>query len=257
MQQYSVFTNEYDADIGKLLSRRLAGRESGIELTKSSDYSVTVSVSSEAALDALSAAVCELMLEDLRYFEIAAMVNRLPFSLDEKRRILPAAVRIEDSSETASENSARAVEELREYFSDNFRLNLEGYIRFRLPGEVEKWSVMVDAAAEELLLGEECADLIHLLGLFTTVEPPRTGGVAVLLNPDGSCTITDADSAHCSLASPHFRIDCAPNSNEGVISILTGLSPSAITLYDFSFGRSEKLRAAIETLFAPRLDQDE
>lgn len=67
----------------------------------------------------------------------------------------------------------------------------------------------------------EYNELLEILGLFSDVRPTDGTDVLVILQPDGSCTVTDGDK---------LRIDCAPNSNEGVLSMLTGMAPSHITL---------------------------
>ena len=105
----------------------------------------------------------------------------------------------------------------------------------------------VDIAAEEFLLIEEYNELLQILGLFSDVRPTDGTDVLVILQPDGSCTVTDGDK---------LRIDCAPNSNEGVLSMLTGMAPSHITLFDFSNGACDKLCRAICLLFGTHVEKD-
>ena len=94
---------------------------------------------------------------------------------------------------------------------------------------------------------EEYNELLEILGLFSDVRPTDGTDVLVILQPDGSCTVTDGDK---------LRIDCAPNSNEGVLSMLTGMAPSHITLFDFSNGACDKLCRAICLLFGTHVEKD-
>lgn len=249
MRLFSVATNEYDADIEKLLSRRLIRHGLGSLPVESGDggKTLTFGVENEDELRALSAALAELMLIDLRYFEIAGLVDRLPFALEDKKRILPKALEFSG----VQSDCGNAADAIFDYFHEYSLLNLAGYLRFRLRDVLENWSVCVDAAAEEQLLSEEFEALTSLLGLFGATQTEASGDVSVILNPDGSCTIRGSQGKN----KEGFRIDCAPDSNEGVLNILSGLTPERILLYDFSFGRCDKLRAGIELLFGARITE--
>ncbi|MBR6006731.1 MAG: hypothetical protein IK064_03805, partial [Clostridia bacterium] len=171
MQLYSIVTNEYDADLEKLLKRRLARQNMGaLPIVSDGRHSaLTLGIDTDEELCGLSAALSELMLIDLRHFEIADMVEKLPFPLREKQRILKRALR--SALPAAEQTLTRAAEDIRRFLQESELLILEGYLRFRLQDELESWSVCVDAAAEELLLEEEYEQLTTLLGLFSALEP--------------------------------------------------------------------------------------
>ena len=252
MQLYSIVTNEYDADLEKLLKRRLARQNMGaLPIVSDGRHSaLTLGIDTGEELRGLSAALSELMLIDLRHFEIADMVGKLPFPLREKQRILKRALR--SALPAAEQTLTRAAEDIRQFLQESELLILEGYLRFRLQEELESWSICVDAAAEELLLEEEYEQLTTLLGLFSALEPGQSGEVLVALNPDGSCTLTGKKEN-----GGEFRIDCAPGSNEGVLDLLSGMAPKRILLYDFSFGKCDKLRNGIELMFGGRVEREE
>ena len=248
MQLYSIGTNEYDCDIEKLIRRRLEKQgAAAIPIAHSGDLEpgrfVTLGVESEAELRALSAALAELMLLDMRYFEIAALVEKLAVPLKDKQRILSCALRFT----IPAADIEKASEGILFYLGESHLLILEGYIRFRLQDAAENWSVLVDAAVEEAMLEEEWSELTNLLGLFSLFHPCEAETIAVILNPDGSCTLSKVlnDGGEA----PGFRIDCAPDHAESVLSMLLGMRPERIELYDFSFGRAEKLRSCIERVF--------
>ncbi len=249
MRLITVLTNEFEVSIKPLIERRLAALGSSaipVRQNGADGRSVTVGIGDPSELSALASALSEVMLLDLRHFIIADMVEQLPFSLREKERILIRA--LENTEEY--EGIEKASEELAAFLRENDRLIFEGYLRFRLRSETESWSVVVDAVAEQQLICDEFAELTECLGLFpAALSGCGTREVTVILNPDGSCTLCGPKEN-----SGEFRIDCAPGNDEGVLSLLRGLSPGKLTIYDLSFGRCGELRRGIEQLFGGRLD---
>lgn len=229
--------------IRSLLARRMRLCGLGhVEISCRSESRLMLNIADDNELRLFARALSELMLVDLRYFEFARMVDMLPFSVDEKKKILPCALG------SAPESDPNMISErVFDYLCDNSLLNLNGFLRFRLQDVIESWQVSVDIAAEEFLLIEEYNELLQILGLFSDVRPTDGTDVLVILQPDGSCTVTDGDK---------LRIDCAPNSNEGVLSMLTGMAPSHITLFDFSNGMCDKLCRAICLLFGTHVEKD-
>ena len=229
--------------IRALLARRMRLCGLGhVEISCRSESRLMLNIADDDELRLFARALSELMLVDLRYFEFARMVDMLPFSVDEKKKILPCALG------SAPESDPNMISErVFDYLCDNSLLNLNGFLRFRLQDVIESWQVSVDIAAEEFLLIEEYNELLQILGLFSDVRPTDGTDVLVILQPDGSCTVTDGDK---------LRIDCAPNSNEGVLSMLTGMAPSHITLFDFSNGACDKLCRAICLLFGTHVEKD-
>ena len=217
--------------IRALLARRMRLCGLGhVEISCRSESRLMLNIADVDELRLFSRALSELMLVDLRYFEFARMVDMLPFSVDEKKKILPCALG------SAPESDPNMISErVFDYLCDNSLLNLNGFLRFRLQDVIARGQVAVDIAAEEFL------------GMFSDVRPTDGTDVLVILQPDGSCTVTDGDK---------LRIDCAPNSNEGVLSMLTGMAPSHITLFDFSNGACDKLCRAICLLFGTHVEKD-
>ncbi len=90
------------------------------------------------------------------------------------------------------ENYGRVVKQrLLPYFFEESQLNLDGFIRFRLP---ELWSGLAGAAqavAEEYLWGREYHDFIHALQLFAGRQAPKMGLLHVILQADGNFLLFD------------------------------------------------------------------
>ncbi len=237
MQLYSIDTYEYDADMEKLLERRLKRQGFDRSFAGGSDKQrIRIIINDSIELKQLCSSLAELLLIDLRYFEIARMVDSLPFSLREKQSVLPEALKY--SLQYC--NCEAICVQLYQYLSENDLLILEGFMRFRMQDTIDAWSLSVDRAAEELLLHEEYAALMQLIGSFAELNAPKTSEVRIILHPDGSSTIVGDND---------MRIDCASGNDAGVVNMLIGMAPARVTIYDLSLGKCNSLREAIQNAF--------
>lgn len=243
----SVGTLEYEADIGKLALRRLAAeypQDAGIEkrLIAQKD-AARFEVWGEGDLERWCRAARNLLLKDISHFELARMVNELPLALEEKRRVLPEAVKLSRAclAPAGAESIHRA---LMAFFAEEDHLNLEGFLRFRMQEVLRDWEICVMRAAEELLLEAEYWELMQVLSAFVQLRPPQVRDVYIILNPDGSCTLTDDQDS---------RIDYDRCTGDGVMSVLVGLSPERITVYDLSGGVSAGLAETLVRVFEDRV----
>lgn len=277
MRQYLIRANEYGANAGKLLKRRLErrnskaseaiisrslreirfdhedDREHSVRLENESPSiagSVCIEVAGEKELDELAYALVELMHFDLRYFALAEMVSAFSYPLEGKKRVLKNAL-IRTTDLPIPEN---AVPELRRYLEESAVLNLEGYMRFRLRDDLEIWQTAADAAFADELEASLYSELFSLLGILPMLNGIEDESIAVVLRPDGSCTVTNQYEQKNGDAEPpfkQFRIECAPDSGESILALLSSLGPKHISLIDLSFGRCESIKSAIEDLFSP------
>jgi len=79
------------------------------------------------------------------------------------------------------------------YFFEEEQLNLDGFIRFRLP---ELWAGLAGAAqavADEFLWGKEYQDFVCLLHAFADRQPLKMGLLHVFLQADGDFLLLDED----------------------------------------------------------------
>ena len=244
MRLYSVFTNEYELDVAKLLQRRLSQHgypDIPIVCEKGDPRRASLGIDNEKELRALSGALADMLVIDIRHFALADMIEKLPLPLEDKKRVLTCA---SACSPMNCDTTAEA-KDIYAYLSENDVLNLEGYTRFRMPEETENRSVLIDIAAEEVLLRNGLAELQSLVGLLSDTEGQGADGdVTVVLNPDGSATLIGGEGD-----GNGFRIDCAPDSTEGVLAMLSGMNPKRLFVYDFGFGRCGDMLEAIARLF--------
>lgn len=241
MPLYSIVTQEYDADAAGFLLKRL--KENGFEdscLISRSDKKIEIKIKNDRELHALSRSLCKLLENDLCYFELARIINGFPFELEDKREILKrAALKAKDFRRETD-----TADEIYKYLKENRLIVLEGYLHFMMQDTFEHWRVCSDIAAEEVLLQKEQKELIKLLGIYTELTETGVEKLTVVLHPDGSSTITDNDK---------IRIDCDSESIDGMLSMLIGISPRKIVIYDLSCGQCEKLKETVIMLFGERV----
>ncbi len=242
MSIFSIITYDYVKELPLLLKKRLNGQS--LEVTVESDdktFRAAIHTNSEEQVRGLCEAVAELILLDLRHFEMASLVDRLPFDIADKRRILPSALK----SSAQYIDISKAADEIRSYFDENTELNVEGYLHFRMQETIELWRVHVDIAAEERILHAECLELIGLLSTYCSIRSNGNVHLDIILQPDGSCTVTDGNC---------LRIECDHNGDDGIIGLIVGLSPSNLTIYDLSQGRFDALKETIKLIFGTKVD---
>ncbi len=247
MRLCSVGTLEYNADIGRLALRRLSAeypQDAGIEKRlKAQRDQAAFELKEEGDLERWCRAVRGLLIRDISHFELARMVNELPLALEEKRRVLPEAVKL---ARAGGEQAGvdMILRELLSFYAEEDHLNLEGFMRFRMQETLRDWEICVMRAAEELLLEAEYWELMQVLAAFVQLRPPQVRDVYIILNPDGSCTLTDDQDS---------RIDYDRCTGDGVMSVLVGLSPERITIYDLSGGAGADLAETLVRVFEDRV----
>ena len=239
MQTYGVFTQKYDIALDRLLARRL--EQCGCVYALSVvDSAVFVTVGTRASMTALAEALIQLMCRDLVYFELAHSADALPLTLGEKQDALHDAL----TQARLLEPPADARAKLLAYLDGNDRINLEGYMRFRLRPQTELWRACLEHAVSELLLRREFTELLGVLGKLAQEQKPRIRELSVCLNADGSCTLTDDSDA---------VIEYADGTPDGIISLLVSLAPMRLTVYDLSGGSAKALSDAIAQVFSGRV----
>lgn len=240
--KYIVNTIEYEVELPKLMRRRL--KQFGAEwIMNGADCGrdfVAVRIEDEVSLELWVKAVCEILSKDIAHFEIARLINFIPISLEEKQLALPEAVRSARGIDMSAEMKAGIMK----HYADYEHLNLEGFLRFRMQKLLGGWAVCVEEAAENVMFREKYLELMDVLSEYVRPRLCSVQEVVVIIHPDGSCTLTDDSNA---------RIDCAASSEDGVISLLIGLAPAKITVYDLSLGRNSLLAEAIGRVFEDRV----
>ena len=239
MSSWIIQTMEYDVDLERLLSDRL--RETGAPFALSAAWGgVGVRLEGRQGLNALSKALSVVLIYDLVPFEVGAMTDETPLGLEDRRQVLSRAVdaarRREDLSETATRLAA--------YLQEEGKLCLEGFLRFRMPETLLFWRLCVEEAFSELLLQKEYGEAASLLRLLLNERPPRCPSLRLCLHGDGLCSLSDEGS---------LRMEYVDESGEGILSLLIGMAPARLIVYDLSNGARRELVKALTEIFSGRV----
>ena len=230
---------EYDVDLEALLAQRL--RERGTPYALSAALGgVGVRMEGRQGLSALSEALGTVLVHDLVTFEVAAMADETPLTLDDRRQLLRRAVAAARQKEDLSETVAR----LSGYLQEEGKLCLEGFLRCRMPETLLFWRLCVEEAFSQLLLEKEYAEAAQVLRLLLDQRPPRCPSLRLCLHGDGLCSLSDG---------AELRMEYMDETGEGILSLLVGLAPARLIVYDLSGGARKELVHALTEIFSGRV----
>ena len=239
VSSWIIQTMEYDVDLGSLLAAWL--RESGAPYALSAALGgVGVRLEGRQGLNALAEALGHLLVHDLVPFEVAAITDETPLDLEDRRQVLHRAVEAARQKEDLSE----IVPQLSGYLREESKLCLEGFLRFRMRSTLLFWRLCVEEAFSELLLEKEYGEAASVLRLLLDQRPPRCPSLRLCLHGDGLCSLSDGGS---------LRMEYVDESGEGIISLLIGMAPAQLIVYDLSGGARRELVRALTEIFSGRV----
>ena len=239
MSSWIIQTMEYDVDLSTLLSDRL--REGGAPFALSAALGgVGVRMEGRQGLHALARALGTVLVHDLVTFEVAAMTDETPLRLDDRRQVLRRAVDAARQREDLSET----VDRLSDYLQEEGKLCLEGFLRFRMPETLLFWRLCVEEAFSGLLLEKEYEEAAQVLRLLLDQRPPRCPSLRLCLHGDGLCSLSDGGA---------LRMEYVDETGEGIISLLVGMAPARLIVYDLSGGARRELVKALTEIFTGRV----
>ena len=239
MSSWIIQTMEYDVDLGALLEERL--RRIGAPCALSAALGgVGVRMEGRQGLHALAKALSGVLVQDLAPFEVAAMADETPLGLEDRRQVLSRAVDAACKREDLSETAAR----LGEYLREEGKLCLEGFLRFRMRSTLLFWRLCVEDAFSGVLLEKEYGEAADVLRLLLNARPPRCPSLRLCLHGDGLCSLTDGEE---------LRMEYVDESGEGIISLLIGMAPARLIVYDLSNGARQELVKALTEIFSGRV----
>lgn len=240
MGKYSINTHEYDIDLKRLIERRLKQVSSKLEVKNEDKYTVYAFIETQKELEKWCSALSRVLLHDIAPFELAKTVDDIELELEEKEEVLTQAVKF--AKNVLGYNAIR--KKLHEYFEDSDSLNLEGFVLFRMDDTKAEWDGCVDEALREFAVRNEYLELMSVWASFARMSPSRMEQVNVILHPDGSCTLTDETDS---------RIDCSKCTFDGIVSLLVGLAPEHITVYDMSAGENKGMAEMLLRVFEDKI----
>ena len=239
MSSWIIQTMEYDMDLEQLLDARL--REIGAPYALSTALGgVGVRMEGRQGLTALAKAVGRVLVHDLMPFEVAAMADEMPLNREDRQQILHRAA---DAARQRTDPE-EAEGELIGYLREEGKLCLEGYLRFRMRSTLLFWRLCVEDAFSGLLLEKEYGEAADVLRLLLNARPPRCPSLRLCLHGDGLCSLSDGGE---------LRMEYVDESGEGIISLLIGMAPARLIVYDLSGGARRELVHALTEIFSGRV----
>ncbi len=241
MREHVISTQQYDFDPAAALAARLRAG-GGVSLHGTPGRTVATFRTPADAFD-LADALRGVLLGEAAQREIARAVEELALSPANKCIVLPEAERLAQRA-LSPKTHERVREKLIDHMERAKETNLEGFMHFRLRELSALFAAAACKAADTLILRGDYLELMATLASFARMQQPRTKEVCLVLNADGSCTLTGAGGA---------RINCDNTGREGLISILLGLAPEEIIVYDLSCGRGTLLCEVVSRVFRERV----
>ncbi len=239
MSSWIIQTMEYDVDLESLLDARL--REGGAPYVLSAALGgVGVRMEGRQGLMALAHALGKVLVHDLASFEMAVMADETPLGLEDRRLLLSRAVDAARQREDLSE----MVPQLSGYLQSEGKLCLEGFLRFRMRSTLLFWRLCMEEAFSELLLEKEYAEAADVLRLLLDQRPPRCPALRLCLHGDGLCSLSDG---------AELRMEYVDETGEGILSLLVGMAPARLIVYDLSGGTRRELVRALTEIFSGRV----
>lgn len=239
MPSWIIRTFEYDLDTAALLGRRL--RANGVPFTLGEAAGgCAVHIQGSRGAEKLARGLCGLLCRDVQPFVLSAMADATPFSLEEKRSLVTAALQ----NARREEDTSPVERGLREYLRQENSLCLEGYLRFRMESTLLFWQLCVEQAAAALLLQKEYGELVSLLRGYVQTQPEKLEELQLCLHRDGSCTLTDREA---------LCIEYADPSQEGLVSLLVSMAPHHLTVYDLTGTPHSPLTDTLLQVFSGRI----
>ena len=239
VSSWIIQTMEYDVDLEELLSSRL--RESGAPYALSSALGgVGVRLEGRQGLLALSEALGTVLVHDLISFEMGAMADEMPLDREDRQQVLSRSVAAARQREDLSET----VQRLAAYLQEESKLCLEGFLRFRMPETLLFWRLCVEEAFSGFLLEKEYGEAAAILRLLLDERPPRCPSLRLCLHGDGLCSLSDGEE---------LRMEYVDESGEGILSLLIGMAPARLIVYDLSGGARRELVHALTEIFSGRV----
>lgn len=237
MANIRVCTYEYDIDLLKVFSTRILHRVKSNIVLESVQGGRCVEIKyNEDQFAEVCRIIAEVILLDLSRIEIASMVQAYNIEAESKSTVIHSAC----SRAFRHADPDAVTERLGDYFARENTLVLEGYLHFMMQEEIKLWQSCVDSAIDDILLRDEYLELVRLLKAFIDIPCDDVGNVSLMLQPDGSCTLTD---------SQELRIESSPGCEDEMLELIISMSPSKITLYDLSRGALGGFVDSIKSIF--------
>ena len=147
--------------------------------------------------ESLADIIAEIVLDNLEEKIVKKIVKNKynEYSTEDKKDIINNALNYLSKSQDGKKviRKKKIVKELLSYLNNNEKINIEGFVRFRLRDYMRHLNLAIEQAADEFIIEREYNEFIDLLRYFVELQEVKIPLVNVLQNDDGSYTILDSN----------------------------------------------------------------
>jgi putative sporulation protein YtxC len=177
---------------------------------------------------------------------------------EEKENVLEKAHLILDATLQPGEDDfllyrlnrkSKILHQVLDYLSLNSRINIDGFVKFRLRDYADDLRQVLEQAVDEYMLEKEYREFIMLLKYFVDIQEPRVEKIHVLLVPSGSFQLYDEKNK---VITNEFlegfiieMIDNQINYEDLLISALITIAPREVILH---IPEPEKIATTVKTI---------
>lgn len=209
---------------------------------------------------AVGYAVAHHILNDLEPQLLARICQRTYRYLDgdERAAVLALAGRsVHESGLDPAQREEHMAEKVADYLKDDVRLNVHGFITFRLQEYVDDLEDAVDRAIDDFLMEREYTEFVRLLRYFVEAQAPRMSQVHVTAGPEGAFRLFDATYRPVDGGNlKEFILDTVDSEvayEDFLVSALISLAPERIVIHDSCRQGDEESITTVRNVFLDRV----
>ncbi|MDK2902770.1 MAG: hypothetical protein PWQ93_689 [Clostridiales bacterium] len=143
---------------------------------------------------------------------------------------------------------------VRDYMDYSDEILIDGFIKFRFKDEIVRLIDAVDSAVEDIMMEREYNEFVKLLRYFVEVQEPKIDEIHVVVEPDNSYKLMDADmhliDNHDMMEEMAREVtDRNISGDDILISSLITMAPSKIVLHNVEYMNNLELLNTINNVF--------
>ncbi len=187
------------------------------------------------------------------------------FSSLEKKSIIKHLKNIQESEECKYGNGvtyrisrkAQILHQIIEYLQENYEINLQGFLRFRLKNYLQDLEEHIEKAVEDFLMEKEYYDFIKLLKYFVDIQEAKIDIANVVMEEDGKYHLYDKMNR---MINNEYLEDLANEMAEKdisyddlLISSLITLAPKQVVIHFEGQIKNKEIIETIKSVFSGRV----
>lgn len=179
-------------------------------------------------------------------------------SEEEKASVLSLADKaLREPEAQDKDRKGEIVRRLLDYLQGENRLNLKGFITFRLKDYMDDMEDAVDQAIDDFFLEKEYTEFVRLLRYFVEAQEPRMSEVHVTVSREGSFALFDQEMHPVDGGNlREFIVDTLESEvayEDFLVSALISLAPRRVVIHDALGLGDEESVTTVKNVFSDRV----